>query len=135
MGNIEKYYEKMKDAMPHENVKKFVKSNPKIGKAIDLGCGTGRDTIFLIKHDWKVTAVDKENTKDLIEQKLTDKEKNRFKFMFQDFENIEMEKSDLVVSNFSIPFCEKDYFDKFWKKVVESISNDRIFYWEFFWIK
>ncbi|MGW3957923.1 SAM-dependent methyltransferase [Streptomyces sp. NPDC004752] len=28
------------------------------GAALALGCGTGGDTLWLARHDWKVTAVD-----------------------------------------------------------------------------
>ncbi len=135
MKKIEKYYENTKDAMPHENVKKVVEIISKAGNAIDLGCGVGRDTVFLIKNNWNVTAIDRENIKELIEQKMTDKEKNKLKFICGDFEDIHIEKNDLVVANFSIPFCNKNYFDKFWTKIVESISDDRLLCRKFFWTK
>lgn len=135
MKDIEKYYKNTKDATPHENIKKFLKINSKVGKAIDLGCGTGRDTIYLIKNNWNVTAIDRENVEELIKEKLNDKEKKQFKFISGNFENIEIEKNNLVIANFSIPFCNKDYFNIFWKKIVESISEGRIFYWKFLWIK
>jgi SAM-dependent methyltransferase len=28
------------------------------GRALDIGCGTGRDAVYLTKHGWKVTAID-----------------------------------------------------------------------------
>ena len=77
MINIEKYYENTKEVIPHDNVKKFIEIEEKTGKAIDLGCGTGRDTIFLIKNGWKVTAIDRENTKELIEENLDEEEKKK----------------------------------------------------------
>lgn len=30
--------------------------------AIDLGCGTGSDSIFMLQHDWQVLAVDQQET-------------------------------------------------------------------------
>lgn len=135
MENIEKYYENTKDALPHENIKEFLKINDKQGKAIDLGCGTGRDTIFLIKNGWEVLATDREDNMEIISNKLEQEELNRFKFIRQNFEEIELEENDLIVANFSLPFCRKEYFYEFWDKIVESISNGRIFCRKLFWIK
>ena len=135
MKNIEKFYGNTKNALPHDNIKKFIKMETKTGDAIDLGCGAGRDTIFLIKNDWNVTAIDREDTKDIIESNLNIKELKRFKFVCQNFENIQLDKNDLIVSNFSLPFCSKNYFNDFWNKIVNSINNGRILCRKFFWNK
>ena len=107
----------------------------KPSNAIDLGCGAGRDTIYLIKNGWKVLSIDKENTREIISSKLDNEELKNFKFECQDFENIELEKNNLLVANFSIPFCNKDYFNEFWNKISNSILQERILRWELFWIK
>ena len=49
MGDIQKYYENTENALPHPMVKKFMDMNNNPNYAIDLGCGAGRDTIYLIK--------------------------------------------------------------------------------------
>lgn len=126
MGNIEKFYENTKNAMPHDNIKKFIEMNTRKGNAIDLGCGAGRDTIFLIKNNWNVIAIDREDTKDIIEVSLNAEELKRFKFVQQNFENIQLDKNDLIVSNFSIPFCNKNHFNDLWFKIVNSINSNRI---------
>ena len=135
MRNIEKFYENTKNAMPHYNIKKFVEMKTKTGNSIDLGCGAGRDTIFLIKNNWNVTAIDREDTQNIIETNLNTEDLKKFKFMCQNFENIKLYKNDLIVSNFSIPFCSKNYFNDFWNKIVNSINNGRVLCWKFFWIK
>ena len=66
---------------------------------------------------------------------MAKEELKRFKFLCQDFESIKLDKSDLIVSNFSIPFCNQKYFYEFWNKIVDSINTGRIFCWKFFWIK
>ena len=129
MRNIEKFYENTKNAKPHDNVKRFVGIESKKGNALDLGCGAGRDTIFLIKNNWNVTAIDIEDTKNIIEEHLNSEELKKFKFICQNFEKIKLEKNDLIVSNFSIPFCNKIYFDEFWNKIVDSINSGRILCW------
>ena len=135
MRNIERFYENTKNAMPHDNIKKLIEIENKKGNATDLGCGAGRDTVFLIKNNWKVTAIDREDTRSKIESRLNTEELKGFKFIRQDFENIKLDKSDLIVSNFSIPFCNKKYFNEIWSKIVNSINNGRIFCWKFLWIK
>lgn len=42
---------------PHPFVRRLVEDSP-VGQAVDLGCGTGRDSIYLSSAGWRVTAVD-----------------------------------------------------------------------------
>lgn len=135
MRNIEKYYENTENALPNPMVKKIINMNIKPEKAIDIGCGAGRDTIYLIKNDWNVLAIDREDTEQIISNKLDSKEIKKFRFNSQNFENIELEKSNLVVANFSIPFCNKKYFNEFWNKISDSILKERIFRRKLFWFK
>ena len=135
MMNIKKYYENTEGALPNQIVKKFIDMNIKPTNSIDLGCGAGRDTIFLIKNGWNVLSIDKENTEEIISNKLDNGEIKKFRFKSQNFENIELEKNNLLIANFSIPFCNKEYFDKFWNAITNSILKDRVFCWKFFWIK
>ena len=74
MSEIYKYYKKTKNALPHKNVQKVLEMDIIPGNAIDLGCGAGRDTICLIKNGWNVLAIDREDTKSLIEEKLNENE-------------------------------------------------------------
>lgn len=132
MNEIHEYYKNTKNALPHKNVQKVLEMDIIPGNAIDLGCGAGRDTIYLIKNGWNVLAIDKEETKGLIEEKLNENELKNFRFSLQNFQNVELENNSLLVSNFSIPFCGKKYFKEFWNKIEESIEKGRIFCWELF---
>ena len=58
MNNIEKYYSNTKNAKPNYTVKRFIELKIKPGNAIEIGCGAGRDTVYLIKNGWKVLAID-----------------------------------------------------------------------------
>ncbi len=135
MKDIKKYYENTENALPHSIVKEFLEMNIKSGNAIDLGCGAGRDTIYLLKNGWKVLAIDKEDTKEIISNKLNTKEKTMFKFEKQSFEKIELDKNNLIVANFSLPFCDKNYFKELWIKITNSILEERLLYWKFFRFK
>ena len=135
MENIKKYYENTKNASPHFITKKFIDMHTAPKNAIDLGCGAGRDTVFLIKNGWNVLAIDKENTKEIISKKLNDEELKKFRFNKNNFEDLELENNSLIVANFSIPFCGIDYFYEFWNKITNSILKDGYFVGNFFRFK
>ena len=132
MKSIEKYYDNTTDAMPNYTVKKFIKLNVEPGNAVELGCGAGRDTVCLIKNGWNVLAIDRENVESRIAAKLSEEELKQFKFLKQKFEYIELEKNNLVVANFSLPFCNKNNFKELWNKINNSILKDGYFVGNFF---
>ena len=74
MRNIEKYYDNTEINPPNINVKTFVEMEPNAGKAIELGCGAGRDTVYLIKNKWNVLAIDRENVEDRIIKRLNEED-------------------------------------------------------------
>ena len=120
---MEKYYKNTENVLPNTIIQKFISMNIKPENAIELGCGAGRDTVYLIRNGWNVFAIDKEDTEQIISNKLDDEELKRFKFERQNFENIKLERAKLLVANFSIPFCRKDCFNQFWSKIVDSIKD------------
>ena len=109
-NNKEKYYDITKNSKPHLNVLDFLSFNVLPGKAIDLGCGAGRDTIELLKNNWNVLSIDKEDTESIIREQLSQKELEKFKF-------------------------KKCFFGEMNLPKVNSLSEGRIFCWKFFWKK
>ena len=67
----EKFYKNTKDAPQNKMVTRFIKMNVTPGKAIDLGCGAGRDTTYLIKNGWDVLAIDRVDTEEIIANQLS----------------------------------------------------------------
>lgn len=132
MGNIEKYYDNTQNAMPNYTVRKFIELNVKTGNAVELGCGAGRDTVYLIRKGWNVLSIDREDVESRITKNLTEVELKRFRFSKQKFEDIELEKNNLVVANFSLPFCNKNDFKELWNKINDSILKDGYFVGNFF---
>ena len=135
MKSIEIYYDITKSDKPRSSVKYFIeniKCNP--STAIELGCGAGNDTVYLIKNGWNVLAVDKENVEERIAKRLTSEELQRFKFKQQSFENIRLEKTKLIVANYSLPFCNKDKFEDLWNDIKLNIQKDGYFIGNFFGI-
>ena len=132
MIDVEKYYDNTANLMPSYTVKKFIKLNVKPENAVELGCGAGRDTVYLIKNGWNVLAIDRENVESRIVEKLSKKELKKLKFSRQKFENIKLEKNNLVVANFSLPFCNKVNFEDLWNKINNSLLENGYFVGNFF---
>mgnify|MGYP003372158517 FL=1 len=132
MKKIEKYYNNTKNIPPNYITQKFIKLKIKPTNAIELGCGAGRDTEYLIKNGWEVLAIDKEDVKSIITSRLSKEEQKNFKFSKQEFENIQLEKTNLIVANFSLPFCNQNQFVKLWNKINESILKNGYFVGNFF---
>lgn len=131
-ANTEKFYDNTQNMEPTYTVKKFLKLNIEPGNAIELGCGAGRDTVRLIKKGWNVLAIDKEDVESRIITRLSKEEQKKFKFSNQKFESIKLEKNNLVVANFSLPYCNKNNFKELWDKIDESILKDGYFAGNFF---
>ena len=135
MKNAFSYYEKTKNSNIPENLRMFMNMKVEPGICIDLGCGAGRDSKFLIKNGWKVIAIDKEDTEKMIRSSLQEEEQNYLEFIKQDFENnIILQSCNLLVANSSLSFCNRKNFDYLWNKIVNSISKDGYFVGNFFGI-
>lgn len=133
MRKIDKFYENTQNAKPHKNVIEFLNIQKKSSNAIDLGCGTGRDTILLIENNWKVLAIDRENVEQRILSKLDENQITNLEFLQQEFEQLILKKNDLIVANYSLPFCNENDFYKLWHKIVDSINPGRIFCRKLLW--
>lgn len=134
--SIEKYYDNTESDIPRDNVKYFIeeiKSNP--NNAIELGCGAGNDTVYLIKNNYNVLAIDREDVEERISRRLNKEELEKFRFQKQDFETLKLEKSNLIVANYSLPFCNKSKFKQLWNNINKNILPNRTLCWQLLWCK
>lgn len=132
MDNKNEFFEKTKRKGPSFVTIEFLRLGINPGNAIELGCGAGRDTIALINNNWKVRAIDKENVENIIKERLTDEQLKNLKFEVQEFENLSICKTDLIIANNSLSFCNKEYFGKLWNTISENIKSKGFFVGNFF---
>lgn len=84
------------------------------------------------KKGWNVLAIDKNDVEERISKRLSQEELKRFRFSQQSFEDVVLEKCELIVSNFSLSFCDKDKFNELWDKIQNSIISNGYFVGNFF---
>ena len=126
--NWNEYYIKINNSKPSNLLRRFSEMNVVRRTAIDLGCGSGKDTIFLLKNGYKVYAIDKkEIIKKYIDDKIDKEEKMRLEYIIKDFGEIEFPKVDLINANLSISFCNPNKIDNLLKNIKSSINIDGFF--------
>jgi len=134
MSNWEKFHEITYNKPPRKNIVHFISKYNITGDAIDLGCGSGSDTIYLIKNNWNVLAIDSSDVEEKIRSKLADIEQEKLRFEIQRFEDLKLSKCDLLVSNNSLSFGERNYFHQMWEEICLNIKNNGYFVGNFFGI-
>lgn len=103
--------------------------------ALDLGCGSGRDTRELLKRGWQVTAVDaSEEGLAFLTTGLSELHKTKISLHHSRFEDftIPEAKFNLVNASFSLPFCEPAYFSKLWNQIIHGLKAGGVFCGQFF---
>lgn len=128
MSEWNEYHKVTNNIPPRKNIVNFINNHKELsGKAIDIGCGAGNDTIYLIQNNWNVLAIDGTDVENSIKEKLNDEEKEKFSFQVQKFEELKLPKSDLIISNNALPFCNKEYFYTMWEEICNSINSNGYF--------
>jgi len=111
---------------PHKITTKII-SYKKTGKVLDLGCGEGRDALFLSKKGFKVTAIDisKTGIKNLLKKakelkvKIIGKVKDITKFNFKI-------KYDIIISFSVFQFLNKKEVYSIIKKMKKNTKKEGI---------
>lgn len=119
------YYKKVSKRPAHPILKLALEKTKVVGKAYDLGAGSGVDTKYLIENNWKVVAVDKEKASADYIRELIPSHRN-LKVKTKGFENLELTKSDLIFGGASFPFCQPSDFNKFWSCMHSSLKKGGI---------
>jgi tellurite methyltransferase len=126
-GPPEGYYENTKNRLPHDLLKEAINyiSNESAKSALDLGCGAGSDTKFLLENGYEVTAVDGSREAENYIKLLPHQDK--VKFVQSDFETFKFEKYDLINASRALPFAHKDKFSEVFARLKDSLNPGGIF--------
>jgi tellurite methyltransferase len=95
---------------------------PENAFAADLGSGSGRDTIEILRRGWPVLAID--SAPEAIEQLLARPdlpEGARIETQNLRYEDMTLPPCDLVNAAFSLPLCPKDAFPAVWAKILGAL--------------
>lgn len=107
-------------------LRRFEEEEPKERFAVDLGCGTGRDTLELLRRGWRVLAVDatiEAIERLLVGRNLSEAERDRLETRVSRFETAEWPSADLVNSSFALPFCPPADFPAVWARIEASLHG------------
>lgn len=124
-----RYIEKTKDRLPKSALVRLVKEIEP-GKAIELGIGSGTDTIYLLKNGWNVDAVDiNEDGKNIVQKAIESEQEYKFVFIKRKFEDLKLQKNqyDLVVGFDSLHFCDKEFFQEFFNTISGALKTNGYF--------
>ena len=126
-----KYYEKSLSKMHSPRTELAIKlndSNVKI--AIDIGCGTGSDTAYILKLGYQVHSFDinPDSTAICVERFSNNP---LVTITESSFESFEYPKCGVVIGNSSLFFAEPIQFKVTWESIVESIEKGGVFAGDF----
>lgn len=133
------YLNQTKDAkMPQKTLilalNLYKQKNTESGYAVDLGAGTGKDTLYLLSKGWYVLAIDfSVKAGNILHARA--KQNNFIKLQAQvaDFTQMQLPQNlDMVNATYSLPFIQPQQFLQVWQTVNEHIHPGGFFAGNFF---
>ena len=91
--------------------------------AVDLGAGSGRDTVELLRRGWRVLAIDAEpDAIDALSARPDLPRDADLSGMVARFEDAAWPPCDLVNASFALPLCAPAGFERAWRRIVTSLQ-------------
>lgn len=124
--NWKNYQESTKKSQPNY-LTIYANHNFVFQTVIDFGCGSGSDSVYLVKHGKKVLAIDQLLEPDYFYSRLPKKYYSSLMFLEGNFEEMRLPKADCVVGLFSLSFCNPSHFEKVWNQIYSSLNSHGVF--------
>ncbi len=120
------------DQPHHELLERAAARFERPGRALDLGCGAGRDTRFLLEAGWRVTAVDGEAEAIALLARLP--HQDRLAAIHSTFEAFAFEPAahDLISAQYSLPFIPPPSFRPVIARLKQALRPGGVFAGQFF---
>lgn len=121
------YYEKTGQRPPRPTLIRALDAFDREGRppqafAVDLGCGSGRDTIEMLRRGWPVLAVDSApEAFEGLRARPDLPEGARIETQLARYEEMALPPCDLVNAGFSLPLCPKEAFPAVWAKILTAL--------------
>lgn len=122
-GHFRDYHARARAAAPRPGLLAVLDRFRSPGRAVDIGAGTGRDTLPMLAHGWTVAAIDRDPGA-LAELRLRAREQgsiDRLETRPGPMETVPLPRTDLVVSSFALPLCEPARFPALWKRIRRAL--------------
>ena len=127
MRNWENFHRITNNKPPRKNVVHFISKYKILGDAIDLGCGSGRDSLEFIKQGYNITAVDGSKELSIAASKLIEQE-----VICSKFEELQLtEKFHGIWACASLLHVNKNHIVDVIQNVSSNLKINGIFYMSF----
>lgn len=123
------YFESTADLDMREIMEPFLKLLPENAEILDLGCGSGRDTLYMEEEGFYVTALDGSEEMCKLAEIYTDKEVLHITFDELDFDEV----FDGVWACASLIHVEEGEIDSVLEKVVNALKPGGVLYMSFYY--
>ncbi|MBU9743492.1 class I SAM-dependent methyltransferase [Diplocloster agilis] len=121
------YYESTVDLDMSEALDRFIKYLPENAEVMDLGCGSGRDSLYLEEAGFYVTAVDGSEEMCKLAEINLGKEVLNIRFEDLDFDGV----FDGIWACASLVHVEKDKMEGVLNRVFRALKPDGVLYMSF----
>lgn len=110
-----------------------VEGRPDPAFAVDLGCGSGRDTIAMLERGWSVLAVDAApEAVEALRGRDDLPAAAGLEALVSRHEDLSLPRCHLVNAGFSLPLCPRESFFDVWSRIVQALRTGGRFSGQFF---